>query len=195
MATLTHPRIADATDEMVNLLTESGSLLYGNFTLASGKTSSYYFDSKLLTLDPRGANVVGEYFFQKLAYTGVEAVGGMALGAIPIVNAVALISHQQEHNLPGFYVPKEPKSHGTQNLIEGIMPSSRNAPVAILDDVVTAGGSILQAIDAVEQRGNPITEVMCILDRNEGGRERLQARGYELKSMFSVEDGKIKFND
>ena len=75
------------------------------------------------------------------------------------------------------------------------MPSSRNAPVAILDDVVTGGGSILQAIDAVEKRGNPITEVMCILDRNEGGRERLQARGYELKSMFSVEDGKIKFND
>ena len=197
MATLTPtpPKIADATDEMVNLLKESGSLLYGNFTLASGKTSPYYFDSKLLTLDPEGAKVVGEYFFDKLADTGIAAVGGMALGAIPIVNAVALISHLQGHNLPGFYVRKEAKSHGTQNLIEGKIPPNRNAPVAILDDVVTGGGSIMQAINAVKKRGNPITEVMCILDRNEGGRGMLSEHGYELKSMFSVEGGKIKFND
>ena len=198
MATLTPtpPKIADAPNQMVNLLQESGSLLYGNFTLASGKTSPYYFDSKLLTLDPEGAKVVGEYFFNKLADTGVAAVGGMALGAIPIVNAVALISHLRGHNLPGFYVRKEPKTHGTQNLIEGKFPDDDpNAPVAILDDVVTGGGSIMQAIKAVEDCRNPIREVMCILDRNEGGRDLLLKHGYELKSMFSVEDGKIKFND
>ena len=198
MATLTPtpPKIADAPNQMVNLLQESGSLLYGNFTLASGKTSPYYFDSKLLTLDPEGAKVVGEYFFNKLADTGVAAVGGMALGAIPIVNAVALISHLRGHNLPGFYVRKEPKTHGTQNLIEGKFPDDDpNAPVAILDDVVTGGGSIMQAIKAVEDCRNPIREVMCILDRNEGGRDMLLKHGYELKSMFSVEDGKIKFND
>lgn len=192
---LTPPKIADAPNEMVNLLKESGSLLYGNFTLASGKTSPYYFDSKLLTLDPEGAKVVGEYFFNKLADTGVVAVGGMALGAIPIVNAVALISHLREHNLPGFYVRKEPKSHGTQNLIEGKFPDDDpKAPVAILDDVVTGGGSILQAIKAVEECRNPIREVMCILDRNEGGRDMLLEHGYELKSMFSVQGGEIMFN-
>lgn len=180
---------------MVNLLQESGSLLYGNFTLASGKTSPYYFDSKLLTLDPEGAKVVGEYFFNKLADTGVAAVGGMALGAIPIVNAVALISHLRGHNLPGFYVRKEPKTHGTQNLIEGKFPNDDpNAPVAILDDVVTGGGSIMQAIKAVEECRNPIREVMCILDRNEGGRDMLLEHGYELKSMFSVQGDEIMFN-
>ena len=197
MATLTPtpPKIADAPNQMVNLLQESGSLLYGNFTLASGKTSPYYFDSKLLTLDPEGAKVVGEYFFNKLADTGVAAVGGMALGAIPIVNAVALISHLRGHNLPGFYVRKEPKTHGTQNLIEGKFPNDDpNAPVAILDDVVTGGGSIMQAIKAVEECRNPIREVMCILDRNEGGRDMLLEHGYELKSMFSVQGDEIMFN-
>ena len=187
------PEIA-LDDEMVKMLLDTGSLLEGNFILASGKTSSYYFDSKLLTLDPKGAKVVGEYFFNKLADTGVAAVGGMALGAIPIVNAVALISHLRDHNLPGFYVRKEPKAHGTQNLIEGKFPKDPNAPVAILDDVVTGGGSILQAIKAVEDCRNPITEVMCILDRSEGGKDMLLEHGYELKSMFSVEGRKIKFN-
>lgn len=194
MAVLTPPKIADTTDKMVKMLSDTGSLLYGDYILASGKSSPYYFDSKLLTLDPEGAKVVGEYFFNKIADTGVAAVGGMALGAIPIVNAVALISHLKGHNLPGFYVRKEPKAHGTQNLIEGKFPKAPNAPVAILDDVVTGGGSILQAIKAVEDCRNPITEVMCILDRSEGGKDMLLEHGYELKSMFSVEGRKIKFN-
>ena len=187
------PEIADA-DAMVKILSDTGALLYGEFTLVSGKTSNYYFDSKLLTMDPDGARAVGGYFVNKLRFADAQAVGGMAVGAIPLVSAVTAIGSAEGYGMPSFYVRKEPKSHGTQNLIEGKFPDDPNAPVAIMDDVVTAGGSILQAIDAVETRGNPITEVMCILDRNEGGRERLQARGYELKAMFSVEDGAIRFN-
>ena len=192
---LSTSEFADAdADAMVKMLSDTGALLYGEFTLVSGKTSSYYFDSKLLTMDPVGARAVGGYFVNKLRFADAQAVGGMAVGAIPLVSAVTAIGSAEGYGLPSFYVRKEPKSHGTQNLIEGKFPDDPNAPVAIMDDVVTAGGSILQAIDAVETRGNPITEVMCILDRNEGGRERLQERGYELKAMFSVEDGEIRFN-
>lgn len=197
MATLTLPRVGDAADEMTRLLTDSGALMHGDFTLSSGKKSSYYFDSKPLTLSPRGANAVGAYFLRRLLGTGVAAVGGMELGAIPIVSAVTLLSHASEDGgggLPAFYVRKEAKSHGTQNLIEGNFPKDKNAPVAILDDVVTSGGSILHAINAVEDAGNPIAEVWCVLDRDEGGREALRKRGYELQAMYSVSGGEVVFN-
>ena len=186
--------------EMVNLVEEKGAFLRGSFTLTSGKSSSYYFDSKLLTLDPEGGYVVGKYFFEKLKDTGAKAVGGMALGAIPIVSAVTLLSYKNQQGLPAFFVRKEAKSHGTQSLIEGNFPkddaSASLSPVAILDDVVTGGGSILQAIDAVEAKGNPIVAVMCILDRNEGGRDALSKRGYDLQAMFTiVNDGAmLRFN-
>ena len=159
-------------DELLQLIKDVGALLYGDFTLSSLKPSNYYFDSKPLTLDPKGAYVVGNYFFEKLKATDAKAIGGMELGAIPIVSAVTLLSHQYQQPLPAFYVRKEPKPHGTQSLIEGNFPKDDVSlvPVAILDDVVTGGGSILQAIDAVEAEGNPIVAVMCILDRNEGGR-------------------------
>lgn len=183
----------------IQLLEGTGALLYGDFTLSSGKQSSYYFDSKPLTLDPDGEFEVGRYFLEKLLNTDAKAVGGMALGAIPIVSAVTLLSriHNKTHHtrlLPSFYVRKEAKEHGTQNLIEGNIPSDVNAPVAIVDDVVTGGNSILKAIEAVEDKGNPIVAVMCILDRDEGGREMLEARNYDLISMYTVKDGELIYN-
>ena len=181
------------SDAKVELIKRMG-FLRGTFTLSSGKTSAYYFDSKPMTLDPEGSYEVGKYFFDKLSRSGAEFVGGMALGAIPIVEAVALISHFEARPLPGFFVRKEAKSHGTEKLIEGNFPDDRAAPVAILDDVVTGGGSILQAIEAVEENGNPIVSVMCILDRNEGGRELLKKRGYDLQAMYVVEDGEPRYN-
>ena len=183
-------------DELLQLIKDVGALLYGDFTLSSLKPSNYYFDSKPLTLDPKGAYVVGNYFFEKLKATDAKAIGGMELGAIPIVSAVTLLSHQHQQPLPAFYVRKEPKQHGTQSLIEGNFPKDDDslAPVAILDDVVTGGGSILQAIDAVEAEGNPIVAVMCILDRNEGGRERLMKRGDNLQAMFTMVNGRMRFN-
>ena len=187
-------------DTRKELLQQSGALLYGDFTLSSGNPSSYYFDSKPLTLDPDGEFEVGCYFLEKLLQTDAEAVGGMALGAIPIVSAVTLLSriHNETHHtrlLPSFYVRKEAKEHGTQNLIEGNMPSDVNAPVAIVDDVVTGGNSILKAIEAVEAKGNPIVAVMCILDRDEGGREMLKIKkNYDLISMYTMKNGELTYN-
>ena len=191
--------IQEALADPVGLLEEVGALLYGNFTLSSGKSSSYYFDSKPLTLNPEGAHIVGTYIFDKLRQSDVRAVGGMALGAVPIVEAVTLISYINNHPLPGFFVRKNAKEHGTARIIEGNLPKDKSHPVAIIDDVVTGGKTILQAIEAVKAEGNPITEVMCILDRGEGGREVLKQRGYDLKAMFitvSKQEGEveIRFN-
>jgi orotate phosphoribosyltransferase len=180
-------------EEMVDLIYDTGAFLRGSFTLSSGKPSSYYFDSKLLTLNPMGSYEVGRYLFEKLKASEAESVGGMALGAIPIVGAVTLISHLEDEPLPAFFVRKEAKSHGTEKRIEGNLPAP-GTPVAILDDVVTGGNSIMQAIQAAESNGNPIVAVMCILDRNEGGREYLKEEGHELQAMFTIEDGEIQFN-
>ena len=170
-----------------DLIHTTGAFLQGEFTLSSGRSSNYYFDSKLLTLDPAGIQVVGECLFDILKDTSAEAVGGMAHGAIPIVSAVTYSSELLGKPLPGFYVRSEPKPHGTQNLIEGRFPEDSNIPVAIIDDVVTGGDSILKAIRAVEERGNPIVKVMCILDRDEGGREKIRDNGYELDSIFIIQ--------
>ena len=169
------------------ILQESGAWLEGDFLLASGGRSTFYFDSKPFTLNPIYAEFVGKYFFDRLKDSGAVAVGGMALGAIPLVSHIVPISQREAHPLPGFYVRPEPKTRGTLKLIEGNLPQDKTLPVAILDDSVTSGGSILKAINAVEEAGNPIVRVMCILDRDEGGREALRERGHELEAMYTVE--------
>ena len=174
--------------DLDSLLKRVGALLEdGPYVLGSGRVSPYYFDSKELTLDPDGQFVVANYFLEKLKLSTAQAVGGMADSAIPIVSAIVAESRIQGHPLPGFFVRKEAKAHGTEKLIEGKVPLDRSCPVAIIDDVVTGGRSILKAIDAIEDLGNPISDVMCILDRREGGGDELKARGYDLRSMFTVE--------
>ena len=168
------------------MLQESGAWLEGDFLLASGGRSTFYFDSKLFTLNPKYAEFVGKYFFDRLKHSEAVAVGGMALGAIPLVSHIVPLSQREGRPLPGFYVRQEPKTRGTLNLIEGNLPEDPTQPVAIIDDVVTSGGSILKAISAVEEAGNPVVRVMCILDRDEGGRGALRERGYALDAMYTV---------
>ena len=179
--------VGGSLEDLRDVIYETDAFLSGHFTLASGLTSDYYFDSKLLTLDPKGSQLVGECFLDMLDGANVEAVGGMAHGAIPIISAITFASGLRGEPLPGFYVRAERKGHGTAKLIEGRFPKNGNVPVAIIDDVVTGGDSILQAINAVEESGNPITKVMCILDRNQGGKEKISRKGYTLTSMFTIE--------
>ena len=175
--------------DWLGLARETGALLEGEFVLTSGKRSPFYFDCRPLSLDPAGTHALGTHFFERLKDAGVGAVGGMAVGAVPIVAAVAHVSHLAGRPLPGFFVRDAKKGHGRGRQIEGNLPEDISIPVAIIEDVVTTGGSILAAIDAVEEAGNPIAEVMCVLDRDEGGREALAARGYELKPILAVETG------
>ena len=144
-------RSGDSTDRLLELALERGAIRYGDFTLSSGKTSSYYFDGRLLSLDPEGAHLIGNALLPMLAEAGVDAVGGPTLGADPIVTAAAMASWQQGAPLPAFIVRKEAKGHGLTQMIEGPLPEA--ATVAIVDDTCTTGGSLFHAIDAAEEAG------------------------------------------
>jgi orotate phosphoribosyltransferase len=149
------------------------SLMFGDFTLASGRRSRYYFDSKKTTLRPDGAFLVAAEILWTLRERGIaaDAIGGMTLGADPIVCPVAALSHVTGPALRAFIVRKEAKGHGTGRQIEGdLEPSSR---VVVVDDVVTTGGSTLRAIEAAEAEGHTVVAVLCLVDREEGGAERL----------------------
>jgi orotate phosphoribosyltransferase len=159
-------------DRLKQLLREQ-SLMFGEFTLVSGKKSSFYFDSKRTTLLPEGAYLVAAEVLKTLEEHGVDAdaIGGMTLGADPIVCPVAALSHAEGRPLRAFIVRKETKEHGTARQIEGqLEPRSR---VVVVDDVVTTGGSTLRAIEAVEAAGHEVVAVVCLVDREEGGTEQL----------------------
>ena len=157
---------------LMELLKEH-SLMFGEFTLASGKKSNFYFDSKRTTLLPEGAFLTAMEILAILDDNGIQAdaIGGMTLGADPIVCPVAALSHVEGSPLRAFIVRKETKEHGTSRKIEGSLePGSR---VVVVDDVVTTAGSTLKAIEAVEQDGHEIVAVICLVDREEGGTEKL----------------------
>ncbi len=163
----------ESNRERLRQLLREHSLMFGEFTLASGKKSSFYFDSKRTTLLPEGAYLTAAEILRILREAGIEAdaIGGMTLGADPIVCPVAALSHLEGPPLRAFIVRKEAKEHGTGRQIEGLLePRSR---VVIVDDVVTTAGSTLRAIEAVEAAGHTIVAVVCIVDREEGGTEKL----------------------
>jgi orotate phosphoribosyltransferase len=150
-----------------------------DFVLASGKHSRYYCDLKKILLSPRGAELVGEVFFHLLDETGIEAVGGLQLGATFIATVVALVSAQHGRGIYGFSVRDSQKTHGTlERVAESFHPSGKllapGRKVAIVDDVVTLGGSILKAIRAVQDLRCEIAAVVALVDRNEGGAEVLK---------------------
>ncbi len=172
------------TRRILELLHETGAILFGEFTLASGKKSDRYFEGKRLTLHPEGAYLVGKEILERLEGTGVEAIGGLAMGAFPIITAVALVSHQEGKPIPSFIVREEAKQHGTRRKIEGHL--RKGSKVAIVDDVITAGGSVLKAIEAVRAEGCEVVKVIVIVDRNEGGSERLRKEGYNFEAIINL---------
>lgn len=164
-------------DERARLLEllKTHSLMFGDFTLASGRKSRYYFDSKKTTLLAEGAYLVARQVLAILRENGVraDAIGGMTLGADPIVCPVAALSHLEGPPLQAFIVRKEAKDHGTARRIEGaVAPGSR---VVVVDDVVTTAGSTLSAIRAAEEAGLTVVAVVALVDREEGGTEKLAA--------------------
>lgn len=182
---------AAAVDRLLALALERGAIRYGDFTLSSGRQSSYYFDGRLLSLDPEGAHLLGEALLPLLLDAGVAAIGGPTLGADPIVAAVASASWRHNAPIPGFIVRKEAKGHGMAQLIEGPLPAS--ASVAIVDDTCTTGGSLFHAIAAAEAAGCKVALVAAVLDRNEGGSQAIQERGYPFAALLTAwDDGVIR---
>ncbi|HML95371.1 MAG TPA: orotate phosphoribosyltransferase [Thermodesulfobacteriota bacterium] len=163
------------------------SILRGEFTLASGKKSSYYIDARLTTLDPEGVSLVAGIFLEEiLKDPGINAVGGPTMGADPIVGALIAESHRIGKPLNGFLVRKREKEHGTGKVVEGGVKSGDVA--AVVEDVVTTGGSVLTAVDAVRSIGVEARKVLVIVDREEGGDEIFREMGMELYSIFRISE-------
>lgn len=157
----------------------------GSFVLASGRKSDYYFDCRVTALSAEGSWLIGTLFNDMLAPLAIKGVGGMTLGADPLVSAVTVISHERARPLAGLLVRKEAKNHGTGQFVEGLANFARGDQVAMLEDVVTTGGSLLKACERVAASGIGIAAACCILDREEGGREALARAGYNLLALYT----------
>ena len=171
---------------LLSLIMEK-SLKFGDFTLASGKKATYYLDCRQITLDSVGAKLIGEGILELLQQDALpQAVGGMSIGADPITAAVITVAAFQNIPLKGFMVRKQSKGHGTNQFVEG--PLVAGDRVIIVEDVVTTGGSSLDAIEKVEALGIKVDGVIAIIDRLEGGREQFESKGYTFCSLFTVRD-------
>jgi orotate phosphoribosyltransferase len=156
---------------------------YGDFTLTSGRQSDYYVDGKQVTLDGRGLYLVARFTLEHCREHDIDAVGGLTLGADPIAAAAAALSGEGERPITAFIVRKEVKAHGTGRAIEGpdLVAGQR---VLLVDDTLTTGGTFLQARDAVAATGATIVGALCVVDREEGGRDILEAAGIKLHALF-----------
>lgn len=157
----------------------------GDFTLASGRKSDYYFDCRQTALHPEGSWLIGTLFNELLADMDIKGIGGMTLGADPLISATTVISHEKGRPLAGLIVRKESKGHGTNQYVEGLSNFKPDDPVAMVEDVVTTGGSLLKACERVKDAGLNVVAVCTVLDRGEGGREAIEAAGYQLRALFT----------
>ena len=165
----------------------SRSARRGSFTLASGRQSTLYIDARLTTMSPDGLVLIGTLGLQALTKLwSVDAIGGLTLGADPISYAIAMASAHTSKPFRAFTVRKEAKAHGAGRLIEG--PFQSGDAVAIIEDVITTGGSALRAITAVQAAGGTVQGVLALVDREEGGREAIQDAGYPVHALARAAD-------
>ena len=170
---------------------ELGALRYGDFTLTSGAKSGYYFDGRLLTTDGESVEIIASLFVELMMRRGINRFGGPAVAAVPIIGGITLLAFQKKYDIKGYFVRSEQKQHGMGKRIEGhIGPDDQ---VAIWDDTISTGASLLDAVDAVTAVPAEIDFALCILDRNEGGSEKLRERMIPVFNiLISDSDGRIE---
>lgn len=178
------------SEEILELALARGALAAGDFVLSTGARSPYYFDGRLISLDPEGAALISRAVLREVRDANAQAIGGPTLGADPIVAATVLLSQQEGTPIQGFLVRADTKTYGTRRQVEGpVEPGSR---VAIVDDTCTSGSSIITAITAAEAIGCQVVKVIVILDRREGGGDELRGRGYDLLAFLEASpDGQV----
>jgi len=179
--------ISKAKDRLKQILLEKSYLRGGQYELASGEVSDVYFDVKKTSLDPEGSTLAAIIMLDMLKSSGVKAVGGLATGACPIVSAVNVISYDKGTPINGFFVRDKKKTHGLKQNIEGC-DLKKGDKIAILDDVATKGGSMIDAIVPLEELGCEIVRTIVVVDREQGAKEKLAEKGYKLESIFTRSD-------
>lgn len=182
------PIDAEKLARLIDLLKER-SFERRAVTLASGKTSDFFIDCKQTVLTAEGHALCGALMFEALQeLPPCDAVGGVELGGCPLASAVSLVSHQRGRALPALYVRKERKDHGTTKLVEGDKAMFPGIRVALLEDVVTSGGSSLRAVDTLRAAGADVVGIVALVDRREGGSEAIAAAGIPLVHLASRDD-------
>ena len=158
--------------------------------LASGRTSTVYFNMKPSMLDAEGARLIGKFICDQLEGVSADLVGGLEMGAVPIAAATAAIAHPRGRNLSAFFVRKQAKEHGTRSLIEGLARNETMAckKIVIGEDVTTTGGSSIKAADAIRAEGGEIVRVVTLVDRQEGAAEAFTAAGLDLRPLLTMSD-------
>lgn len=156
------------------------------FKLVSGRMSNYYFNCKAVTLHPEGMYLIGNLIYDMIKDSGAKAIGGLTLGADPVAYAVSYTSYLKGKPVETFVVRKSAKSHGTMQWIEGNV--KKGDRVVIVDDVITTGKSTVEAITRAKEAGLEIVKVICLIDRQEGGRENIEASGYKVDSLIFRDD-------
>ena len=184
-------RAAALRAELLEILKKK-SVFHGEFTLASGAKSTYYIDCRLTTFDPRGATLVGQLMHELIRKEAerrgvkIDAVGGLTMGADPVALATSMASLVSPQPMQCFAVRKTPKSHGQTKLVEGNF--KKGDTVVVIDDVITRGESTITAINAVVNEGGKVAFIACLVDRQEGGRDKIEGMGYPVVSLFKRDD-------
>lgn len=187
LATLERTRGGDEA-ELLEMIRRR-SMRRGRFTLASGRESDLYLNLKPTMMDPRGARLCAEALLARVP-AGADYVGGLEMGAVPVIAAMAALSDARGRPVRTFFVRKTAKDHGTREVVEGLADGESLAGkrVLVIDDVATTGGSALKAIEAARAAGAVVTHALVIVDRGEGGGETLAAAGVDLDSVFTGDD-------
>jgi orotate phosphoribosyltransferase len=175
----------DDRRESLRRIIKSESFLKGDFTLASGQKSNYFLDLKKTMFHPQGAALAADILFQMIRHEDVDYIGGLEIGAIPIVAAVCARSYP-DRPIKAFFVRKALKDHGTSKLIDGQF--APNSKVAIFEDVTTTGGSVMRAVNAAREQGCSVKKIFTIVDRLEGATENLKHERLELVPVFTIQD-------
>jgi orotate phosphoribosyltransferase len=179
--------VSSARDRLRDIIREKSYITEGDFKLASGVSSNFFFDLKVTLLDPEGASLTADLILERLQGLNVTAIGGLVIGACPIASAVCVRSHAAGTPIQAFYVRKEPKKRGTQKMIEGA-PLKKGDRVVMVEDVTTTGGSVMQAIQEVRGLGCEIVKLVTVVDREQGAREALAKEGLTLDALFTRRD-------
>lgn len=171
--------------ELFDIIRER-SFRRGKFRLASGRESELYFNLKPTMMSPKGALLSARALLARIWPENVDYVGGLEMGAVPVIAALAAMSQAEGRPVKTFFVRKQPKGHGTMDMIEGLAPNEilANARVLIIDDVATSGGSILKAVDVARTAGAIVGAALVLIDREEGATELLRAQNVRLLSVF-----------
>ncbi len=176
---------AQAQQELLRLLARE-SYFERDLTLASGRTSKYYIDCKRTLYLPRGAFLAGELMLELVTDEGIEQIGGMAAGALPVTDAILAAAYRHGVDLTGFFVRKETKTHGLQQQIEGAFRKERRT--GVIDDTITTGGSSLQAVVAMRDGGATVSAAFAMVERGEGGADAFARAGLKYSYLFTAEE-------